>query len=193
MAARAARFAAVAAAPSGGGIVKTQSNVSPLRRPAQSRAGEADYDVVLPVVRWTGQAEATLRSLQEHLGRPEALQVVESAGAREQAAAGGVLPAEEERELTDVEGAWELALEYLCQHPERDLLVVVPGILAAPLLDLRLQWSAYAADEAALVSPLCDLDPVTSLARHGVRELTAAEIDDRIAGGGPEPVVDAPY
>ncbi|HEX3556652.1 MAG TPA: hypothetical protein VIA62_25805 [Thermoanaerobaculia bacterium] len=140
-------------------------------------------EVIVPVVRWNGLADATLRSLREHLGRPEALRVVAAAGPGEESAG-------------DVASAWDLVLDELGEHPERDLLVVLPGVLAAPLLDLRLQWSAYAADEVALVSPLCDLDPATSLARHDVRGLSAAEIDDRLArlaGHGPGAVVDAPY
>ncbi|MBW8874373.1 MAG: hypothetical protein JF614_05375 [Acidobacteria bacterium] len=162
-------------------------------------------DVIVPVVRWSGLADATLRSLREHLGRPEALRVVGAAPPP----AGAVGPAAESAgdiadvggvgdvgDVGDVAGAWNLVLDDLGEHPERDLLVVLPGILAAPLLDLRLQWSAYTADEVALVSPLCDLDPATSLARHGVHGLTAAEIDDRLArlaGHGPLAVVDAPY
>ena len=148
-----------------------------------SPAAEEGCEVLLPVVRWSAAAEATLDSLRRQLGNPEALRVLEAAGARER----------HEEDSGDVESAWELALDHLLQNPGRDVLVVLPGILAASLLDLRLLWSADAADGVALVSPLCDLDPVTSLARHGVSGPAAFEIDDRIAGGGPHAVVDAPY
>src|SRR6185295_5255166 len=138
----------------------------------QSPGPEA-CEVIVPVCRASELTEATLRSLREQLRRPEAIRVLE-------------VPA-------DGLDSWEVVFEHLARHADRDLLVVEPGILAAPLLDLRLQWSAYAADGVAMVSPLCDLDPVSSLARHGVCGLTATEIDQRIAGGWLGPVVGAPY
>jgi glycosyltransferase involved in cell wall biosynthesis len=136
---------------------------------------EGDFDVILPFLRWSERAEATRRSLQEQLGRPEALQVVEAHGDGEEGMA-----------------AWRVALDHLLRNPGRDLLVVAPGVLAPPLLDLRLRWSAYAEERVAVVSPLCDLDPVTSLARHGIAAASAADLDERIAGG-PDAVVGAPY
>ena len=148
---------------------------SPERNAVELPAVRA-FDVIVLVSRGSELAEATLDSLRQHLGRPEALRVVEA-----------------EEGPGDAQGTWKVVLEHLGQHPERDLLVVAPGVLAVPLLDLRLRWSAYAADGIAAVSPLCDVDPVTSLARHGLSGLTAAEIDDRIAGGGSGAVVDAPY
>lgn len=132
-----------------------------------------ELSVIVPVSRGGEPVEATLSSLREQLGRPEAIQVLETGG--------------------DPAAGWGAALEELRRHPERDALVVMPGILASPLLDLRLQWSAVSADRLALVSPLCDLDPLTSLARHGVHGWAAGEIDRRIAGGGSGAVVGAPY
>lgn len=135
--------------------------------------GRKSYEVLVPACRGSELAELTLHSLREQLARPEAVRVLE-------------VPA-------DGLDSWEMVLEQLAQNPGRDRLVVAPGILAAPLFDLRLQWSAYAAEGVAMVSPLCDLDPVSSLARHGVCGLTATEIDQRIAGGWLGPVVGAPY
>lgn len=149
-----------------------------------SPLADGSFDVIMPFLRWSERAAATLASLREQLGRPEAFQAVAAPAVSETPAA-----------PDDVEEAavlWQVALDHLIRNPGRDLLVVAPGILAAPLLDLRLRWSAYAEEGVAVVSPLCDLDPVTSLARHGVDAASAAELDERIAGG-PDAVVDAPY
>ena len=81
----------------------------------------------------------------------------------------------------------------LSAAPGRDLLVVSPGILAVPLFDLRLSWSAYSAPEVAAVSPLCDLDPLGSLGRFHLHADDPVELD-RLASSVQAPaIVDAPY
>ena len=122
------------------------------------------YDVLVPVTpRSEPLAEATVASLLKNLARPEALWIVTAPGP----GANGPDGLETGPRPADIQAVWKMALGHLAARPERDLLVVSPGVLAAPLLDLRLQWSAYAADRVASVSPLCDLDPITS--RKGAR------------------------
>lgn len=151
---------------------------------------------------------AELERLQEERAERERLAI--SAAERSASSWVVVVPVGDERELAQrtvdalaasladpdrvrtIDGsAWDAVQQALEEDPERDVLVVAPGIVPPPMLDLRLRWSVESAPGTAAVSPLCDVDPVTSLARHGIDTSDALALDRRIAGGAP--MIEAPY
>jgi len=173
------------------------SVVEAAMKPARFRvegppATDRPWLTVVPAIGDPGAIASTLARLRCRLGEPDRICIVgpsSSIDAVRQFAPDPCLTITLRDGAND---AWRSIRHAIEEDHERDVLFVAPGVDPPSLLDLRLHWSAYAHAGVAAVSPLSDLDPVSSLSRHGVPTTSFMTVDRQVAGEG-WPVADAPY
>lgn len=150
------------------------------------------YRIVLPLGAALDPALATIDSVLRHAASPQALVLlgdrlaVDAASARRPGLRGEVVTREAPLAPDAVLSS---AIEAL---PDEDLLVISPGMLAVPLFDLRLAWSAEAAPELAALSPLSDSTPVLKGVRRDRSVVDLVDLDRVISGLQGPAAVDAP-
>ena len=153
---------------------------------------DSGYHIVLPLGASLDRNLETLDSLLRHAASPADLRVV-----GDRLALSAVRERRPQLQAEVVEAETSAALTWLPgllrSAPDRDILVVSPGILAVPLFDLRLAWSAHSSPEVAAVSPLCDVDPLGSLGRFQLSTDDPVELDRLVSSVQAPGIVDAPY
>jgi len=151
------------------------------------------YDIVVPVSGRHEMSVLTVASLVEGVRDPSRLVLVGRASDLRavRKAVPGFTGSILERPRTLPVG--QVLSDLLAAGQENDLLIVVPGVQAVPLLDLRLQWGAYSGVRVAAISPLCDVDPLTAVKRFGVDDADAVELDRRLSVSAQVAAEDAPY
>jgi hypothetical protein len=165
------------------------------QRPAASvrePPAERTYWILVPLA-GPHSAASTLRSVLLHAAHPERLWVI---GTDSELAAMAPPPEGRQFRTTRLEGGVSL-LEALDrarrEEPGDDLLLLAPGMEAAPLFDARLSWSAASQEGVVAVSPLSDVDTLTGLRRFGLSDVDPLEVDDRVSRAAPRAAIDAPY
>lgn len=156
------------------------------------RASSRPYRIVLPLGRALDVTLETLDSVVRHAAAPEALLVIgDRTGLEELAERRPGLPGEV-FEIGPGVGPTAAFPSLLEAFPGEDLLLVLPGMAAVPLFDLRLAWSAEAAPDSVALSPLCESDPICARLRSDLAEPDVCDLDRLVSGLRDPAAVDAP-
>jgi glycosyltransferase involved in cell wall biosynthesis len=154
---------------------------------------EVSYAVLLPVWQPLSDSLETYRSLQTYAADPQRLRLIGTRPDLDQILdrIGGERP--KIVEVTESPTVEVILDRWWEQEDLGDLICLKPGILVPPFFDIRLQWSAYASPYVGAVSPLCDVDPLTSLERHGIVGDDFVSIDRTVSAATTARVGDLPF
>lgn len=151
------------------------------------------YTVLLPVRRPFSESVATFHSLRRAVADPQQIRLIGTPSDLERfldhlgvEQPGGVVVTKTPTVDAVLKRWWQ-------EEDLGDVLYLQPGILAPPLFDIRLRWSAYISPHVGAVSPLCDIDPLTSLERHGIVGDDFVSIDRAVSAATTARVVDLPF
>lgn len=161
-------------------------------RESVNRSWLRPYRIVLPLGRVNDEALQTVDSILVNAAVPEALVVIGDRTALEEFA--------ERRpgfqgEVFEVGSSIALTTalpRLLDAFLGEDLLLVLPGMAAVPLFDLRLAWSAEAAPDSVALSPLCDSDALCVRVGRDLVEPDLCDLDRVVSGLQGPAAVDAP-